>query len=582
MGVNRRHFLIASTGAAASAIAAATPARAQGINWDREADVVVIGAGAAGTPASIVAREAGLSVILLEAQPHTGGHAICSGGNIPLGGGTSAQKKWGVVDSPDNVFRDLTDWSVVESNGAADYRYNDREIIRAYADNGPDVFAFLLTHGVVFVDKPPDTLGGESVGNSVPREMHAAPMDWPLIQTGKPAEPEQRTKMSTGNGLMHPLAAAARKAGVEIMLSTRMTSLHREAPQSGRIVGVAAESGGKTLNIHARKAVILATGGSTSNVNFRRMFDPRLTEEYCGVAGTPWSYQDASGELAGLAVGAALWGLANNTGEFGSKVTKPGNIGTQYGYVNLRWFPGSEVFDKARATGLKVSNWQNVITVNMLGRRFYDETGGQFSANDYHDVDPYVQGSWLNAKNIRWDPKNWLNAAMAGIGDGQNGGGPIWAIFDSDAVAREKWNPNPPDVDTAGGFFFSANTIGDLAGKIQMQYQRVPMPPTNLEDTVRRYNMFVDRGRDEDFGKVGPFYKIAKAPFYAAWSTPVLHDTRAGLRINAKCQVVDMSGEIIPGLYSSGEVAGGFSLHGLARCLTQGYIAGKHASGEGA
>ena len=59
----------------------------------------------------------------------------CSGGNVPLGGGTSVQKKYGIEDSPDLVFKDLTDWSVVQPNGFPDYRYNDREIIRAFADN---------------------------------------------------------------------------------------------------------------------------------------------------------------------------------------------------------------------------------------------------------------------------------------------------------------------------------------------------------------------------------------------------------------------------------------------------------------
>jgi hypothetical protein len=54
-----------------------------------------------------------------------------SGGNVPLGGGTSVQKKYGIMDSPDLLFRDLTDWSVVEANGFPDYRYNDREIIRS-------------------------------------------------------------------------------------------------------------------------------------------------------------------------------------------------------------------------------------------------------------------------------------------------------------------------------------------------------------------------------------------------------------------------------------------------------------------
>ena len=73
-------------------------------------------------------------------------------------------------------------------------------------------------------------------------------------------------------------------------------------------------------------------------------------------------------------------------------------------------------------------------------------------------------------------------------------------------------------------------------------------------------------------------YKIQTPPFYAAWAMPVIHDTRAGLRINAKCQVVDFSGNVIPGLYCGGETAGGFSLHGLARCAVQGRIAGRTAA----
>ena len=89
----------------------------------------------------------------------------------------------------------------------------------------------------------------------------------------------------------------------------------------------------------------------------------------------PWSDQDASGEIAAMAIGASLWGFYNQAGEFGFNVTKPGAIGCQYGYQNLRWMPGSAVFEKARAIGLRVGDWQNVIMVNMLGQRFYDETG---------------------------------------------------------------------------------------------------------------------------------------------------------------------------------------------------------------
>ena len=106
------------------------------------------------------------------------------------------------------------------------------------------------------------------------------------------------------------------------------------------------------------------------------------------------------------------------------------------------------------------------------------------------------------------------------------------------------------------------------------------MPPGNLDETVARYNSFVDAGKDEDFGKPAPKYKIAKPLFYAAWATPVVHDTRAGLRINGKCQVQDMNGQVIPSLYCGGESAGGFSQHGLARAICQGYIAGKNAALE--
>jgi succinate dehydrogenase/fumarate reductase flavoprotein subunit len=60
----------------------------------------------------------------------------------------------------------------------------------------------------------------------------------------------------------------------------------------------------------------------------------------------------------------------------------------------------------------------------------------------------------------------------------------------------------------------------------------------------------------------------------------VVHDTRAGLRIDARCRVIDLHGKAIPGLYCGGESAGGFSLHGLARCLVQGLVAGREAAKE--
>ena len=583
-GFSRRGFIkTTATGAGAAALTGlgveVVKAEGRPARWDKEADVVVIGAGATGLPAAIQAAEGGASVILIDANTDVGGHAILSGGNVALGGGTSRQKKYGVVDSPDLLYSDLTDWSVVEPNGFPDYRYNDKEVIRAFADESAKTYEWLVEHGVTFVEKAPDTLGGHACGNSAPRENHAAPLGYTLVQNGGPLPADKAASSSSGVGLIRPLEASARKLGVQILLQHKMTGIVRENPNSGRVLGISATSQGKAVNIRARKGVIIGTGGHSSNVNFRRIFDPRLTEEY-QVAGEPYSFQDASGEIAAMAIGASLWGAFNQSGEFGQNVTKAGWIGCQYGYVNLSWQPDSPIFSRARATGLFVKDYQDAILVNMVGLRFYDETQGQFPANNYNSIKSYIPRSYRNAADIKYEPSNFINAALAGTGDTTPGGGPIWAIFDADAVKREGWKVTAPYVDTAEGYFFSGDSVTELAAKIANKFQKKPMPPGALQDTVTRYNSFVDAGKDADFGKPAPKYKIQTPPFYTAWATPVIHDTRSGLHINAKCQVVDLNGEVIPGLYCGGESAGGFSMHGLARCAVQGRIAGRNAAAE--
>ena len=227
-------------GVGAVAVEAAMPAQvAVPRRWDREADVVVVGAGATGLPAAIQATQEGASVILIDANSDVGGHAIVSGGNVALGGGTSRQKKYGVVDSPDILFSDLTDWSVVEPNGFPDYRYNDREIIRAFADHSAPTYEWLVAQGVIFVDKEPDRAGGHAVGNSAPRENHAAPMAWPQVETGVPVPSEIQATDSSGIGFIRPLEASAKKLGIPILLQHTMSGLVRENATSGRVLGIA-------------------------------------------------------------------------------------------------------------------------------------------------------------------------------------------------------------------------------------------------------------------------------------------------------------------------------------------------------
>src|SRR4029077_18119255 len=211
---SRRDFIkTTATGAGAAALTGfgVDVAKAEGrpARWDKEADVVVIGAGATGLPAAIQAAEGGASVILIDANTDVGGNAILSAGNGALGDGTSRQKKYGVVDSPDILYSDLTDWSVVEPNGFPDYRYNDKEVIRAFADESAKTYEWLLEHGVTFVEKAPDTLGGHACGNSAPRENHAAPLGSTLVKKGAPLPADKGAISSSGVGLVRPLEASA-------------------------------------------------------------------------------------------------------------------------------------------------------------------------------------------------------------------------------------------------------------------------------------------------------------------------------------------------------------------------------------
>jgi FAD binding domain-containing protein len=567
--------------------------------WNFEADVLVIGSGAAGLPAAIKAAEGGASVIVVETNYDIGGHAILSGGHMALGGGTSAQRKYGIEDSPDIVFSDLTDWSIVQPNGSPDYRYNDRALMRAFADHCAPTFEFLLANGVEFTDKAPDNHGASTTGNSAPRENHSFWTKGAGLESPNAA---------AGTGVIRPLEASARTKGVRFLLNYKMTRLIREASIGqipGRVIGLTAqytprimpgatrplqsfrsegniESSQATVKLRARKGVIIATGGSTSDIHFRRMFDPRLTP-VIQVGGEPYSYQDASGELAAMDVGASLWGLANQTLENGATMRTQRALATKYNYTT--WKLESPIFPLVRATGFNVKDWQDVILVNQVGKRFYDETKGDVPhGNLGGQITPYAPNDYRNAENVKFTPTkyNFTHAALAMNEYSEPPdycAGPVWAIFDAEAAQREGWKVVPPYVDP-DGYFFSGSTVAELAAKIENEYQAKPMRGATLQATVERYNSMVDRGEDIDFGKPSPKYKIQTPPFYAAWGTLVVHDTRAGLRINAKCQVIDMQGEVIPGLYCAGESAGGFNQHGMGRCATQGFIAGINVAAE--
>ena len=540
--VNRRNFLArgaaAGVGVVAIAGTGAHEATAQNgngsIKWDYAADVVVIGAGVAGLPAAITARDNGASVIIVDENFDIGGRGILSGGRVQVGGGHALQQKLGIKDTPDMLFNDWVRFDHSES------RYADRDLIRVFADENVPTYDFLIENGVEFIEKPIRSPDASTVDRIfVTKEWHI------------PSQVYAPRRGRNGSGLVRRMEESARKKGVQIFLKHKMTSIVREKHNAGRVLGIVTIAGSNPVNIQARKGVIIATGGHTGNVNFRRIFDPRLTEEY-QQACSPYVHQGADGELAAMDIGASLWSTANQTVDEAAQITKTRHIGCRWGYSSLVYETDSVMFPQAKATGLTVKDWQDLIMVNQFGKRFWNEADGSYK---------------------------FFNAALAYNGDKTklNGGGPIWAIFDADGAAREKWSTKPPNVDP-DGYFFAADTLEELAGRIKNPYQKQPMPGSALAESVSRYNTFVAEGADKDFKKPTPMHKIEKPPFYAAWSTPILHDTLTGLRTNTDAQVIDTRGKVIAGLYCAGEVQGGFAQHGLARCLVFGRVAGRQAA----
>lgn len=105
-----------------------------------------------------------------------------------------------------------------------------------------------------------------------------------------------------------------------------------------------------------------------------------------------------------------------------------------------------------------------------------------------------------------------------------------------------------------------------------------------LEQTLKRYNGFVRRQKDEDFGKPALSQEIAIAPFYLGREQLGLHFSCGGLAFSKKAEVLKKDGSPIPGLYVAGEASGG--LHGsdrqggagLLECVVFGRIAGEEAA----
>jgi len=139
----------------------------------------------------------------------------------------------------------------------------------AFADESAKTYEWLVAHGVTFVDKARTRWADMQPGT--PLRGRTMPRRWrgPLVQAGGPVSPDvprPRPRASASSGR----SKLPQKIGCSDPLQHKMVSIIRENQNSGRVLGIAATNQGKTVNIRARKGVIIGTGGHSSNVNFRR------------------------------------------------------------------------------------------------------------------------------------------------------------------------------------------------------------------------------------------------------------------------------------------------------------------------
>ena len=101
------------------------------------------------------------------------------------------------------------DWVSFERGDA---RYNDRDLVRTFADENVPTFQFLLDNGVKFIEKPIITPDAATVPRIfVTQEWHIA------------SEVIAPRRNRNGSGLVRRLAESARNKGAQILLKHEMT-----------------------------------------------------------------------------------------------------------------------------------------------------------------------------------------------------------------------------------------------------------------------------------------------------------------------------------------------------------------------
>ncbi|MEJ7633610.1 FAD-binding protein [Aeromicrobium sp.] len=239
-------------------------------SWSDSVDVLVIGAGMAGTAAAIEAAQAGARVLVIDRGGRLSCTSAMAGGHFYLGGGTPVQQTAGFEDTPDEMAKYL----------AAVSPDCDPEKIRVYSEGSVEHFSWLESLGFEFErsfypQKAAIQPGTEGVMFSGNEKV------WPFADMAVPAPRGHKPPVAGdmgGAALVLELALDKLDAlGVEVRYDTGATALvtDHEGPDDESVVGATWKRFGETGAIRAG-AVVIAAGGFVMNTEMVHAYAPSL------------------------------------------------------------------------------------------------------------------------------------------------------------------------------------------------------------------------------------------------------------------------------------------------------------------
>lgn len=582
--VSRRDFLrgasIAAAGAAVGASAlglagcsqGAGAAAQEGQTWDKEADVVVVGFGGAGACAAIAAADAGSSVLLLEknAEAEHLCNTVMSGGIFhspdPDGDPEALKEYLLAMFSGENL--------PTKAEGELSPQYVDG-IIEKFAEYSPKNLEFMQSldpdykvierGGAAFATFPGAEASGYKSYNSTYGNSATGPM-FPTIDM-----PKEDTAAGLAFFNCLKTGVTDRTDHIEIAYETPGKKLVQN--DAGEVIGIIAQQGESEIRIKAKKGVVLTTGGYEYNADMRRAFLE-------GQGMTGWAfYGTLSNEGDGIQMGC----------EIGAQLAKVGKAASR-----LIWACPDIIKNDCMVGSITDSvGGAGTIVVNSEGHRFMNES--------LITKDPSRYFSYKNAVHMDIEKLEFPNTpSYMIIDETKRLSGPLVNLtLSTCGFGVIPWDEdNQTAVDN--GWLIKGDTIEELAEKIRDTHDlnKGRMDPAVLAETMQKYQTMVETGVDEEFGRTSMskdpitgeeknvgFQAIATPPFYALPLVAGGPNTKGGLQADGDRHVINWNNEVIPRLYTAGEMSSVFKFvyqggGNLTECITCGRIAGENAAAE--